>query len=129
MEYSFLADEVAEGIFAAIKNIADFDLVTPISGQLTPAQNAFLESQLVVLDAAITDLRIINSSNGMRYGRADELLEEHQARETFMLIFISDIKDVNMVEAITRANNDRIALDVSYKLTAELSRMLLLNFI
>jgi two-component system, chemotaxis family, sensor kinase CheA len=129
MEYSLLADEVAEDIFAAIKNIADFDNLTPISGQLTPAQNAFLESQLVVLDAAIEDLRIINSSNGMRYGRADDLLEEHQARETFMLNFISDIEDVNMAEAITRVNNDQIALDVSYKLTSELSRMSLLNFI
>ena len=120
---------MAEDIFAAIKNIADFDNLTPISGQLTPAQNAFLESQLVVLDAAIEDLRIINSSNGMRYGRADDLLEEHQARETFMLNFISDIEDVNMAEAITRVNNDQIALDVSYKLTSELSRMSLLNFI
>lgn len=129
MEYSLLADEVAEDIFAAIKNIADFDFATPISGKLTAAQMTFLESQLVVLDAAIEDLRIINSSNGMRYGRADELLEEHQQRETFMLVFISDIEDVNMAEAITRVNNDQIALDVSYKLTAELSRMSLLNFI
>ena len=129
MEYSLLADEVAEGIFAAIKNIADFDNLTPISGELTPAQNAFLESQLVVLDAAIDDLRIINSSNGMRYSRANELLEEHENRETFMLNFISDIEDVNMAEAITRVNNDQIALDVSYKLTSELAGMSLLNFV
>lgn len=129
MEYSLLADEVAEDIFAAIKNIADFDNVTPITGQLTPAQNAFLESQIAVFDAAIEDLRIINSSNGMRFGRADELLTEHQDRENFMLTFISDIEDVNMAEAITRVNNDQIALDVSYKLTSELSRMSLLNFI
>jgi flagellar hook-associated protein 3 FlgL len=73
--------------------------------------------------------RIVSSSNGMRFGRADELLTEHKDRETFMLTFISDIEDVNMAEAITRVNNDQIALDVSYKLTAELSRMSLLNFI
>ena len=45
------------------------------------------------------------------------------------LTFISDIEDVNMAEAITRVNNDQIALDVSYKLTSELSRLSLLNFI
>ena len=129
MEYSLLADEVAEDIFTVIKNIADFDLATPISGKLTAAQNVFLESQLAVLDAAIEDLRIVNGSNGMRYSRADELLVEHQDQETFMLTFISDIEDVNMAEAITRVNNDQIALDVSYKLTSELSRMSLLNFI
>ncbi|HPF47548.1 MAG TPA: flagellin, partial [Emcibacteraceae bacterium] len=122
-------DEVGTGIFAAIKNIADFDNVTPISGDLTPAQNTFLESQLAVFDAAIDDLRIVSSSNGMRYGRADELLTEHQEKETFMLNFISDIEDVNMAEAITRVNNDQIALDVSYKLTSDLSKMSLLNFI
>jgi flagellar hook-associated protein 3 FlgL len=65
----------------------------------------------------------------MRYGRADELLEEHQEQETFMLNFISDIEDVNMAEAITRVNNDQTALEVSYKLTSELSRLSLLNFI
>ena len=120
---------MAEDIFAAIKNIADFDNLTPINGQLTSAQNTFLEAQLAVFDAAIEDMRIINSSNGMRFGRADELLEEHQERETFMLNFISDIEDVNMAEAITRVDNDRLALEISYKLTAELSRMSLLNFI
>lgn len=129
MEYSLLADEMAEDIFAAIKNIADFDALTPISGKLTPAQNTFLESQLVVLDAAIEDLRILNSSNGMRHGRANELLTEHKDREVFMLNFISDIEDVNMAEAITRVNNDQTALEISYKLTAELSRLSLLNFI
>ncbi|MBT5185892.1 MAG: hypothetical protein HOH19_00340 [Kordiimonadaceae bacterium] len=129
LEYSLLADGVAGNIFAAIKNIGDFDSGTPILGDITPAQLAFLESQLVVLDSAIEDLRIVNSENGMRYGRADDLLTEHEDRETFMLNFISDIEDVNMAEAITRVNNDQIALDVSYKLTGELSRMSLLNFI
>lgn len=129
MEYSLLADEVAEDLFAAIKALADFDALTPISGDLTPAQNAFLESQLAVFDSAIEDLRIIMSSNGMRFGRADELLTEHEEQENFMLNFISDIEDVNMAEAITRLNNDQTALEVSYKLTAELSRLSLLNFI
>ena len=129
MEYSLLADEVAEDIFAAIKNIADFDAVTPISGDLTPAQNAFIESQLAVFDAAIEDLRIVSSNNGMRFGRADELLIEHQENETFMLNFISDIEDVNLAEAITRVNNDQNALEISYRVTSELSRLSLLNFI
>ncbi|MDA7568626.1 flagellin [Emcibacteraceae bacterium] len=129
MEYSLLADEVAEDLFMAIKVLADFDNLTPISGELTPAQNTFLESQLSVFENVIEDLRIVLSSNGMRYGRADELLEEHQEQETFMLNFISDIEDVNMAEAITRVNNDQTALEVSYKLTSELSRLSLLNFI
>lgn len=129
MEYSLLADEVAEDLFTAIKVLADFDNLTPISGELTPAQNTFLESQLSVFENVIEDLRIVLSSNGMRYGRADELLEEHQEQETFMLNFISDIEDVNMAEAITRVNNDQTALEVSYKLTSELSRLSLLNFI
>ncbi|MCC3862226.1 flagellin [Pseudemcibacter aquimaris] len=129
MEYSLLADEVAEDLFAAIKTIADFNNLTPIQGDLTPAQNAFIEGELATFDAVIEDLRIVLSSNGMRYGRADELLEEHQEQENFMLNFISDIEDVNMAEAITRVNNDQTALEVSYKLTSELSRLSLLNFI
>jgi flagellar hook-associated protein 3 FlgL len=129
MEYSLLADEVAEDVFAAIKALADFDNLTPIVGDLSPAQSAFIESQLTVFDAAIEDLRIVMSSNGMRFGRADELLTEHEEQENFMLSFISDIEDVNMAEAITRLNNDQTALEVSYKLTSELSRLSLLNFI
>jgi flagellar hook-associated protein 3 FlgL len=129
MEYGLLADNVGSGIFAAIKNIADFDNVTPISGDLSVAQRAFLESQLAVFDSAIDDLQIIISNNGTRYSRVTDLLQEHNEQETFMRIFVSDIEDVNMAEAITRVNNDQIALDVSYKLTSELARTSLLNFI
>ncbi|MDG1995301.1 MAG: flagellin [Emcibacteraceae bacterium] len=129
MEYSLLADEVAEDVFAAIKALADFDALTPISGDLTPAQSTFIESQLAVFDSAIEDLRVVMSSNGMRFGRADELLTEHEENDSFMLSFISDIEDVNMAEAITRVNNDSKALEISYKLTSELSRLSLLNFI
>lgn len=129
MEYSLLADEVAEDLFSAIKTIADFDNLTPIQGQLTAAQNTFLQTELATFDSVIADLRTVLSSNGMRYGRADELLEEHQEQENFMLNFISDIEDVNMAEAITRVNNDQTALEVSYKLTSELSRLSLLNYI
>ena len=129
MEYGLLADGVATNIFAAIKNIGDFDNITPISGALTPAQRTFLESQLAVFDTAIEELRIVNSNNGTRYSRADEIFEEHKGRETFMLSFISDIEDVNMAEAITRVNNDQIALEVFYKLTGELNKLSLLNYI
>lgn len=129
MEYGLLADGVANDIFSAIKNLADFDNLTPISGELTPAQFTFLDSQLAVFDAAIADLRIVNSNNGTRFSRADDILVEHEERETFMLTFISDIEDVNMAEAITRMNNDQLALEISYKLTSELTGLSLLNFI
>ena len=46
-----------------------------------------------------------------------------------MTIFAADIEDADMGEAISRLQQDDLALDVSFRMLAQLSRVSLLDFI
>ena len=46
-----------------------------------------------------------------------------------ILVRLRTDKKVKLAEAITRVNNDQNALEISYRVTSELSRLSLLNFI
>tara|TARA_B100001939_G_scaffold484_1_gene457 strand:- start:1715 stop:2638 length:924 start_codon:yes stop_codon:yes gene_type:complete len=131
MEYGLLASEVAGDIFAAFKNIADFNAGGggPIDGKLTPAQRAFLEGELATLDSAIDTLQLFVARNGTRQANLEDILVEHKDEEAFLQIFISDIEDADLAEAITQLENNQVALQASYEITAQLSRLSLLNFL
>jgi len=130
-EYGLLADEIAEDLFTAYKNLADFDAGPsgPLNGALTPVQRTFLEGELANLDAAIEDARILLARNGTRQANLDKTIRQHEEQEAFLEVFISDLEDVNIAEAVTRLNNDQVALQASYEITSTLSQLSLLNFL
>ncbi len=131
MEYGLLADEVAQTVFQSFKNIADYNAgpFGPLSGQLDTAQIAFLKGEMANLDSALEDLRVMVARNGTRQQHVDGFIREHENQEAFLEVFISDIEDVNVAEAVTRLNNDKVALEASYKISSELTNLSLLKFI
>jgi len=131
MEYGLLADEVGEEVFQVFKNIADFSAGPsgPLSGQLDATQISFLKSELANMDTALDNLRVLVARNGTRQNSVDSFISEHKNQEAFLEVFISDIEDVNVAEAISRLNNDRVALEASFKITSQLTGLSLLDFI
>jgi flagellar hook-associated protein 3 FlgL len=43
--------------------------------------------------------------------------------------FIGDIEDVNLAEAITRLNQDQVAVEAAGRMIAQLDQLSLLNFL
>lgn len=131
MEYGLLADEVGLEVFQVFKNIATFSASAsgPLSGKLDAIQLAFLKGEMANLDTALDNLRVLVARNGTRQNNVESFINEHKNQEVFLEVFISDIEDVDVAEAIMRLNNDQIALEASYKITSELSRLSLLQFI
>lgn len=131
MEYGLLADEVGQSVFQVFKNIADYNAGPsgPLSGQLNTTQLNFLKTEMANLDTAIEDLRVMVARNGTRQQHVDDFIKEHENQESFLEVFISDIEDVNVAEAVTRMNNDKVALEASYKISSELSNLSLLKYI
>ncbi|MBL4803029.1 MAG: hypothetical protein JKY45_14185 [Emcibacter sp.] len=131
MEYGLLADEIAEEVFQVFKNIADFNVGPsgPLSGKLDATQITFLKNELATMDAAIENLRILEARNGTRQNNVENFIKEHENQKAFLEIFISDIEDADVAEAITRLNNDKVALEASYKITSQLTSISLLDFI
>ncbi|WP_417450838.1 flagellin [Kordiimonas sp.] len=129
LEFGLLADDVAGGIFQEMLDLYNFDQLDPLQGELSQAQFDFLQTQLGSLDAAIDDMRQIHVSNGLAYERLEVVGDQHTDTAVFLETFVSDLEDVDIAEAITRLNNDQIALEASYRAIGSLSQLSLLNFL
>ncbi len=132
MEFGIVASDIASDLFASYKRIADYDAnggTGPINGKLTAAQRTFLKAELQLFDAAIDKIQSIQTRNGLRFERLQTLAGQHEDTLLFLEIFISEIEDTNMAEAVTRLNIDQVALEVSLQTMASLSRLSLLDFI
>lgn len=130
LEFGLLADDVASGIFQEMLDLYDYDVNTEeLQGELSEAQFTFLQGQLASLDTAIDNLRQIHVSNGLAYERLEVVDDQHADTAVFLETFISDLEDVDIAEAVTRLNNDQIALEASYRAIGSLSQLSLLNFL
>jgi flagellin-like hook-associated protein FlgL len=112
-------------------NIADFHAGAggPLEGNLDPAQRAFLTSEIPNLTAALDKVQTLIAENGLRQNRVEAVTEELDKSATFLEIFVSDIEDVNVAEAITRLNMDQMSLQASFSVISTLSRLSLVNFL
>ena len=132
VEYGVLASELATPLFESLKRIADyhFDGATgPIDGKLTAAQRSFLESEMLLLDDAVSQMQSVQTKNGLLSGRLDTVQGQHVDAELFLEELVSDIEDVNIAETIMRLNNDRTALEASLRNMSSLTNLSLLDFI
>lgn len=129
--YGVVASEIAEDLLSSIRTIADFNAGPsgPLDGNLDAAQRSFLEGEIPNLMAAIDKVQARIAENGLRQNRVETVEEDLTASSNFLEIFVSDIEDVNVAEAITRMNADQIALQASYSIISHLSRLSLVNFL
>ncbi len=131
MEFGLLADEIATPLLDVIRDLAVFNSGAggPIDGKLTAAQRTFLEGILAQLDTASDQLDQFITINGVRMNRLDAVEDRVTSNITFLTGFISDIEDVDIVEAILNLNADQAALQASFSALATLFDVSLLDFI
>ncbi|WP_374764649.1 flagellin N-terminal helical domain-containing protein [Yunchengibacter salinarum] len=140
IEFGVLAEDVGLEIFESFYRLGSGDLDGdgvndgdpdfPItSGELTDAQFSFLQGEIGSLESRIDNMRQIQTNNGFIQSQMDTIREQHRDREVFLDGFIADIEDVDMAEAISRLQNDQVALQASFQSISTLSQLTLLNFI
>ena len=130
--FGVLASDIGQDLFTTIRTIAEFDAniaTGPIDGELTAAQRTFLETELANLDAAIDGIQTIQVDNGLTFDRLETIGDQHADTDLFLEVFIADIEEVDTAEAITRLNNDLVALQASYQSVSTLTQLTLLDFI
>ncbi len=127
----FLADALGQDILQVIKDLATFDAGPsgPFGDHLTSAQRSFLESQVAVLNSAHEGLIDQTAANGLLANQLDEARDRHETSLISIRQFISDIEDVDLAEAVTRLNQDQVAVQASARILADLNNLTLLNFI
>lgn len=131
IEHGFLADSFGLQAMEAIKALADFHFGGggPIDGQLTPAEETFLQSQVAVIDQAFNEITSATVENGLEQARVEKVRIRHEGADVFIEGFIGEIEDVNLAEAISRLNADQTALEASFRVLADLNRISLIDFI
>ena len=152
LTYGVLADDVATNIVQALRRIMQFDAgntptnaagtptgpagtLFPINQPLTTAQRDFLIQELTPNAAtpnvtnAIDTLSEAVAKNGVNQKTLEETQERHTKSLTFIKVFISDIEDVDIAEAISRLNLDQLALNASFRVYGDLTRLTILDFI
>ncbi len=131
MEYGVLASDAAQSLFAAIKRVAEFNVGPngPFSSQLTEVQRNFLLGELPVHIQIIDNLQLEVAKVGTDQQVLDEITFRHIETLNFTKLFISDIEDADAAEAVANLNQDQLALEGSFRVLAQITRLSLLDFL
>jgi len=131
LDFGLLADDVGTDIFQEMLDLYNLDQGAsgPFEGELSNTQFGLLQGQIASLEASIDGLRQVQVQNGLAFERLEVVDEQHADTLVFLEVFIADIEDVDIAEAVTKLNNDQLALEASYRAIGSLSQLSLLNFL
>jgi len=131
VEVGMLADDIGGEVMAAFKRIAEFDAGAngPFTSPTTAAQEAFLQTEIQNVVAALDNLHMKVGENGTKQAHVEDLKANHVERQDFITMMISDIEDADMAEAATRFQQAQTAVNVSAMTFSSLNQVSLLNYL
>ena len=124
------ADEIAAGILASLKEIAEApNTLGPFQGQLTPAQAQFLVSKVAEFDTLSAALVEQQGVNGIAQAQVEAAEARNVQRRNLAEIVASEIEDADLAEVVARLNQDRLAIEAAAQALAQSRELSLLNFL
>lgn len=129
IEYGVLASDIGQDLMASVKALAEYNAATPFSQYLTVADRAAIEAQIANLDAAMEKIGGAQAVNGIVQNRLETIVIRHEELDAVNKRLIADLSEVDMAAAISRLNQDQLAVEASYSLIQQLNKISLLNFI
>ena len=130
IQSGFLADQLAGGLFDAFRQVQAFvDTNGDFTGQLTTAQESFLQTMLDDFETARSDLTDATARNGLIQNRVDKTMETQEARQAMLETMVGGITDVDMAEAISRLQQAQTTVQASAQVFNTLSQSSLLNLL
>ncbi len=129
LTYGVLATDISEDLFEIMQDLMIYETANGFSNPLTQAQQTYLIGKITDLDSAFDTLNAAQAKNGSIMTTLEGVLQRHTEDRTFLMGFVADIEDVDLAEAITRFNQQQLALEASYQVFSTLNRITLLDFI
>jgi flagellar hook-associated protein 3 FlgL len=131
VQVGVLASDVGRQLMTALKNLVSADSPSgSLDGSLTGAQAANLTDNILPsATQAYTDLNTATAANGNTYNRLGDAVTNQQSLSTLYKGFVSDIEDVDMTQAITKLNQNQVALQAALAVSAKLGQLSLLNYL
>ena len=113
------------------QQVAQFDAGVngPFNDKTTPTQQSFIESTIQSAADAATDVSSQAAANGIRYQGVQNAIDQLQASSAVYQNFVSDIQDVDIAQALAKLNQNQVALQATFQMTAKLNQMSLLDYL
>jgi flagellar hook-associated protein 3 FlgL len=121
-----LASDAGGGLFAAFKALAQ---VGTIGTTLTDAQKTALTDAMKTLDTGLSQLRDVNGENGRKMAQVDTLDTRATARTALLTSITSANEDADLGQVAIDLATRKSALEASYSVFAQLSRMSLVSYL
>ena len=131
VQVGMLASDLGTKLFQSLADIANFNAGStgPFGTTLSSTQSDFLTTQVKASQAANQDLNNQAAANGFTYNHLNDVIDQQKATSTLYKGFVSNLEDVDMGTAITQLNQNQVALQAAVQVTAQLSKVSLLNYL
>jgi flagellar hook-associated protein 3 FlgL len=131
VQTGFLADQLGTSLFNAFQAIEAYAQGPggPFSGNLTPAQTAFLQSQLASFNGAATSLNTSAGKNGLLQSEVSNTQTDLGDQQTTLQSLIGNITDTNMAQAASNLQQAQLALQASAKIFSNLANSSLVTLL
>jgi flagellar hook-associated protein 3 FlgL len=126
-----LASDIGSELMTALNALNQLDSPAgSLNGQLTSTQVDDLTGTVMPLaNQAVTDLNAATADNGNTYKSLQDSIANQQSMSNLYTGFVSDIEDVDMAAALTKLNQDQVALQAALTVAARLGQISLLNYL
>jgi len=130
METGFLASDVATGAFDAFRQMQAYvEANGNFTGQLTAAQETFLQGMLDDFDSARSTVTDYAARNGLVQNRVEKTLAVQEDRKAMLEGMVGAITDADMPLAITRLEQAQVSVQASAQVFNMLKQSSLLDIL
>lgn len=131
LQTGILASDVAQPLVGVFQAIAAYDAGPngPLSGTLTAAQSAFLQSQLAAFDTANTTVTNYTAQNGQAQSEIASHITDQNNQATTLKNLIGDKTDVDLATALSNLTQAQTAVQASATVLAGLKTDQLLSIL
>lgn len=126
-----LADDIGTDLLNVFKDFQTFNQggSGPFTGQLTAAQQTFLEGQLASWDAVRADVTNTAAYNGVNQKRLETIAEDLQTRQNSLAGMVGDITDADMAEAAAQLQQAQLSVQSAAYIFQALQQSSLINLL
>jgi flagellar hook-associated protein 3 FlgL len=130
IETGFLASDVGTSLFTAFRQVQAYvEANGDFTGQLTPAQETFLQGMLDDFESARSTVTDVAARNGLIQNRVDKTMANQEERKTMLEGMVGKITDADMPLAITKLEQAQVAVQASAQVFNMLSQSSLLTLL
>jgi flagellar hook-associated protein 3 FlgL len=131
VQTGFLASSIGQQLMQAFQDIQNFQQsgAGNFGGQLTAAQQSFLQTEIGNLDGIVTSTTQTTAQGGDIQKRVEDATTAQTDRQTTLTNVLGDITDVNVAKAAADLSQAQTAVQASAQVFLALKGMSLLNYL